>query len=478
MDDNSPSFGPYLSRLRQETGLERKELAQAMGTRRTGAGAAKSYSADAIRKWEADDNRPQDYATVVRLADALGLAKFSERRATLFWLAGEWIERAERLEGLPGANCRRLHGRTELFDAVEAHLRQSRTVQPVVLLAAFGGYGKTEFARYLSERLVATGDFRDAAWIGLKHEEFHATLGVISPIAPDFAPSRTEVLRRLMHRLSCRSEEELRARLGGEPLLVVLDNLETLPPAERETAVGDLHRLLGDGPSRAIVTSRFDLIPSYVHKPAFEGLSLAATGALLRDEAHHQPRAVELRSISAAIVKRIWELTRGMPLALHMVVGQSQHYGLAQVIATLERARAEGSDEAFYHFLCRRAWDELGDPARALLVFIATATRAPQTSAQLLDVTLFPGLRFDAPTLGRTLAELSRWFLLEPHQQPEWPEVAPDPAYDLHPVTRAFVLQGEIRERWQQTLDEARIRAAATRKHEELLARARVTEIT
>ncbi len=114
MDGDDTAFGPYLRRIREERGLDRKELAARAGVK---------Y--DTLAKWEQHESqpRPQNYATTVKLADALGLAQFSEERATLFWLAGEWIERAERLEGVPAARCRRLWGRTELIDEVEGFLQ-------------------------------------------------------------------------------------------------------------------------------------------------------------------------------------------------------------------------------------------------------------------------------------------------------------------------------------------------------------------
>ena len=458
MHGSEPDFGDYLKRLRQAVGLSRQELAKKL-----------TLSESTIAKWEQDETRPRprDYDTVVQLCDALGLAQLSERRAKLFWLAGKWIERVERLDGLPAPRCRKLWGRTELLDEVIGKL-QDPAAPRIVLLSAYGGYGKTELARYIAEKLVEAHVFLDAAWVSLKQEEFHFTLGKVSPVPLAFEPSRATIVRRLMHRFACRSEGELQTRLGTEALLLVIDNLETLPMGEREAVVSDVHRVIGTGPSRAIFTSRFDVTVPYVYKPPVAGLSLAASDALLRDEAHYFSGAAELRTAGPEAIRQIWELTAGAPLALHLVVGQSQRYELRQVLVNLREARAHGRCDDFYQFLHEQAWRELGIAAQTLLVFMSTATRAPQTSLQLLGVSASAEVTFDEQTLHEALGELTRWFLVERTEPGEMDRAR---AYGLHPLTRTFVLSQEMRGRWEAELHltETSLREAATRKHQEIL---------
>lgn len=448
------TFGDYLRQVRSTLGLSRKDA-----VRRAGIAYWR------FAKWESNDNRPSDYDTVVKLCDGLGLAPLSEERRTLFWLAGEWIERVEQKEGVPAPRCRKLWGRTELIDEVVGCF-QRQDGPRIVLLAAFGGYGKTELARYVAEKQSTVPAFVDVAWVSLKREEFQYTLGTVTVVPPTFELSLAGIVRVLTHRLSCQSEGKVRSRLAQEAILVVIDNLETLLPVDREAVISYVHGLIGNGPSRAMVTSRFDLTAPYLYKPPFPGLSLSASIDLLRDEARHLPRSLQLRNASRETLERIWTLTNGMPLALHMVVGQSQHYELEQVITTLEAARARGSDEAFYSFLCQQAWQELSPHAQALLVFMAVATRAPQTSLQLLGTSPRAGVHFDAATLPRALAELSLWFLVE---RVETPGYERELAYDLHPLTRGFVLKPETRSQWEHTLHEEDLIATARRKHEEIL---------
>jgi hypothetical protein len=334
------------------------------------------------------------------------------------------------------------------------------------MIAQGPGYGKTEFARYIAEQSIKFGIFVDCAWLSFKREEFEFTLGKIRLLEASLEPSLQSMERRLMYRLSCRGRSELKSRLRSEPILIVVDNLESLPVEDRERAVNLVHDLIGGGKSRAIFTSRFDVTVPYVYKPPFGGLSSPATMNLLREEAaRFYPRAQQLRSASEEELMEIWKLTNGMALALHMVVAQAQHYELDRVIKNLKEARASGPDEDFYTFLYYQAWREISKKARALLVYMGTATQAPQTSLQLLGISPAAGFTFDEVTLHEALAELSRWFLIERVK----PIGVSYIAYDLHSLTRSFLLNPEIREKWEKKIKVEEMFREATRKHKEIL---------
>jgi tetratricopeptide (TPR) repeat protein len=270
-----------------------------------------------------------------------------------------------------------------------------------------------------------------------------------------------------MYRLMCQSLEEAKSRLQNEPVLIVIDNVEALPSDERVTLLSEIHQLLRDGPSRAIIASRFDLIAPYTYKTAFPGLTLQATIMLLREEAALRlPKSFELANASTDQLRKIWKMSRGMPLALHLVIGQSEHYELSRIIAALEEARAQAPVEAFYTFLFKQAWQEIGRAARGLLVYLGVATLAPQTSQKLMGVILSEGLTLDETTLAGALAELLRWYLVERLDLGQSGRVV---AYELHPLTRFFVSNPEIRAKWEPEFDEASFHDEAFRKHQEIL---------
>jgi hypothetical protein len=367
-----------------------------------------------------------------------------------------------------------------------------------VLVQASGGYGKTEFARVVAEHLATRRVFHEVAWISLQREEFEFTYRRIQTVRVPIEASLDGMERVLIYRLACRSRDDLRGRLREEKTLLVLDNLETLGDAERGGAVAWVRDLLADGPSRAVITSRFGVVAPYAYSPRFRGLSASDAIELLRVEAGAAyPRATPLLRARRRDLLRIARLTDGMPLALHTVVGLCRHSDdLEHVLVTLTRAGNPTAGPDFFRFLYVQAWRELSRPAQALLVYLGTVAEAPQTRGQLLGIEVAPGTRFDRPRLDGALAELSRWFLVErimdEEDDPEEGEDergsadhddesadagtpgcasggAHETSYWLHPLTRAFVQSDEARAYWQTSFDEAAMRDAALRRHRLLL---------
>jgi transcriptional regulator with XRE-family HTH domain len=453
-DDKKREFGAYLKSLRESRGYKYKELA-----------TIAELKPDTYLKYEQGVNRPAHYETIEKISDSLGLPKFSEERTRLFWLAGEWVEHKAALEGLPGARCHKLWGRTELIDDVISVL-QNPSGAHIIALTAYGGYGKTEVARNISLFLVKGKVFTEVIWLSLKQVELDFTTADIQPITSPLDPTLKSVIRRLVFQLTCRTEEEAKGRLLTQPILVVVDNLESMNPNEREAFLRTLSDFIGDGPSRAIITSRFDVIAPYLYKPPFPGLDYYAARSLLLEEAlYHISKSAELANASPDQIRDIWKLTKGMPLALHLVIGQCDQYELHRVITNLEEAQAQGPDAAFYNFLFKQAWQELGKEARGLLVYLGTATQTSQTRLQLLGISPVEGSILDEEKLDQTLAELSRWYLVE---RVEPLKTRQRVSYDLHPLTRSFVRNSEIRKMWEVEFDEERMHQEATRKHQDI----------
>ncbi len=361
------------------------------------------------------------------------------------------------LGSLPAPRCRTLWGR-EGFIEDTCRMLTARNGARIVLLAALGGYGKTECARAIAERLVVEEHFRAVAWVDLN--------SVVE--SDDSAGSLNLVTRTILSRLACVTESDLRGQLQQEPTLIVLDGMESVDGATRGRVAERLHRWLGNGPSRALITSRVDIVAPYLERPAFPGLDVRASVSMLRSEAEISLQATQLRDAPVSDIERICELTAGMPLALHQVVGQSQHYELQQVIAHLESARMHGTSDQFYAYLCQPAWRELSRTAKALLVYLAVATRTPQTARQLHDVELADDIVFDPFTLADALAELTTWFLVQrvlSHGTDD------EPTYTLHPTTRGFVHSAEMRVQWaaELGLTERDLLDAATSRHVQII---------
>ena len=456
-EEDLEDFATRLIKVRIKQGMTRKEVAKVAEIKR-----------EAYYKYEQGVNRPGSYHIVERICDGMRLEKFSADRAALFWLAGEWIERVDRMEGFPGARCRKFYGYRTLMEQIIDQLQDPKGTH-MVLLKALGGYGKTELARRIATWLVdREKTFAYPVWVNLKKWEYEHTLGQIQSVYRPVKPVFLNVLSYLKNRLMCHTEAEAKSLLQQKPILIVIDNLESFPEMERGILLNTIHEWLGNGPSRAIITSRYQLIAPYLYQPNFTGLGLEITRSFLMEEALARlAPSSDLVHASEGQVKEIWEMTRGMPLALHLVVGQCSQYELKRVITNLREARAEGPDNGFYTFLFRQAWQEIGTAARGLLAFIGTTSLTPQTRLQLEGVNLKEGFALQGHNLDQALAELSRWYLVDMVQMPGGQSAKS--AYDLHPLVRFFVESSEIQAQWGAEFTEQKLHQEATRKHQEIL---------
>ncbi|MGF1537923.1 MAG: AAA family ATPase [Elainellaceae cyanobacterium] len=185
-----------------------------------------------------------------------------------------------------------------------------------------GGIGKTALAVRAAE-LVPAGRFQRIIFLSSKERELTADgqralgdfvlpsyLEMLNAIAreleqPDIAKSREDE----------RSEGVLRA-LRGADVLLVLDNLETLPKGDRDRLFAFLNRLPRG--CSAIVTSRrrADASASVVR---LDKLGPDAALALLNELAQNNPR---LASTTEPERRALYEETGGNPLLMRWVVGQ------------------------------------------------------------------------------------------------------------------------------------------------------------
>jgi tetratricopeptide (TPR) repeat protein len=185
-----------------------------------------------------------------------------------------------------------------------------------------GGMGKTALAIRAAE-LVPAGSFRRIIFLTSKERELTAdgerSLG-------DFVlPSYLEMLNAIARELEQpdltkspmeeRSETVLRA-LRGEDILLVLDNLETLPKDDRDRLFAFLNRLPRG--CSAIVTSRRRADTSAM-VVRLDKLDWPAARDLLDDLAPNNPR---LANTSEAERRALYDETGGSPLLMRWVVGQ------------------------------------------------------------------------------------------------------------------------------------------------------------
>jgi tetratricopeptide (TPR) repeat protein len=318
-------------------------------------GVAKNVAANALAK------RGKPGATEVELQGDATLLLADD-------LAGG--ERPPRVEdgmplkgALPGAAF--FAGRDHEFTEVAATLRD--TEQVAYGLWGIGGIGKTALALELARRTawrypggIAWGDARDIAPPTLAGMLQHA-LAELEPAST--APDAASGLLRLMKEA---------------PILVVLDNLETLPPDDHPALARFLRKVPRNG-SRVLVTARSDL-KDFDDVPGTRSRTLT-TGLDDYSGAHHAFHYARLKDVKAlgdeyprvaegrvegkcALVSR---RLSGHPRMIELAVGIARH-GWEELEKSLKTL--SGDLEEQLGTLLKTGLDLVGPEGQALLAFL------------------------------------------------------------------------------------------------------------
>jgi hypothetical protein len=346
------------------------------------------------------------------------------------------------LLNLPPRRYTHLVGREKQIDEILARLRSvGPLAQTVVAITGLGGIGKTALAYEVSQRLLLEGRF----WESAKSLEFIGTKIVPrgSPASISFPSLLASIARQLDHEewlaLSLSDlQKRVRYALQTSSYLVVVDNLETVQ--DYETLALELHSILGssqaDKPSKALLTSRERLVDnSYVYDHYIEGLSEPDSRDFLRQEAENRG-AQGLLHTGERLLKRVYTITRGMPLALQLVVSQYL-VGIA-LDSELDRLQ-EAKEEQLYEFIYMDLWFKLSIPAQKVMVAVAAFTSSAARSM------LQPVSRTTEDEFESALTELVRMSLVEPSVHP----LSSERRYSIHPVTRWFI-NAPLRSLWER----------------------------
>lgn len=338
---------------------------------------------------------------------------------------------------LPGKSYRELVGRDMLVGDVMAALRDPAG-KWIVALDGMGGIGKTALAREVADRCLAERLFRIVVWEQAPRQQLSNREQAQGTGMLTYETVLDSIARHLgaldVPRLRGGEKEvRVRALLQAEPVLVVLDNLETAKEPQNEIA-HKLRPLLD--PSKALLTSR--------HR--FEGdlfaihlTGLDEDGALhfLRQEA--EEKGIErVAKAKVTELKEITQSTGGSPLALKLVVGQIGYLPLGSVLDQLREVRLpeRDSDEddyiRFYKGIFFPSWRLLSDNGKKLL--ISMAHFAPGVGGTFEAVRATSDLADDV--LNRSIRELWRLSFIEIGESTSLKQVR----YYLHALTQYFVL--------------------------------------
>lgn len=354
--------------------------------------------------------------------------------AALLWQEERDVQLSQQsrlLQRLPAPTYTRLFGIDSHCDALAEHIR--RPGPPWLLsIEAIGGTGKTALADALSRHLIRNNHIRDFAWATARQTGLNLAGHIQREERPALTvPELVEVLAGQLladapdvHLLSlAEKQERLATRLREQPHLLVIDNLET------HTDVSALLAVLRSwaNPTKILLTTRHSLLAEAdVHRHRLTELGQDDALALLRHEAS-QRNLADVAQAEDPELTPIFERVGGNPLALRLVVGQLHVHGLEDVLADLRSAHSSAVANLYAH-IYRRAWDDLNDTERTLLLAMPLV---PEEGQPLEEIGQICGLPPDA--LRDSLTRLVDRNLID--AQGGWHSRR----YAIHSLTRSFL---------------------------------------
>jgi hypothetical protein len=327
-------------------------------------------------------------------------------------------------------------GRTAELEKVLAALDEPDRYR-LVAVYGMGGIGKTALARETVELSLQRGQFHQAVWVSAKPEKL-AGVGVERLPDSDLTfDSLLDDIARQCHlpppdqRSLTNKVHQIQGLLAARPVLIVLDNLETVP--EYETLVSQVGDLLR-GQSKLLLTSRHAVKHSHVYAIPLDGLAEAESLRFQQEESRSGGVDVLAEAPNEALIK-IHRVTGGAPLAMKLVVGQLRRQPLEAVLDSLKAASAHGQHYEFYRFVFKYSWDLLSPEAKRILVSMATFDpTSGGTVHMMLQVS-----RVAEAAFYPALDDLVTMSLVD------YGGAFGQPRYNLHPLTHTFVMSDIVK---------------------------------
>ncbi len=333
------------------------------------------------------------------------------------------------LPPLPPKSYGRFIGRNMSMSRMINYLKEPNR-KSIIAVIGVGGIGKTALVREVAERCLQENFFNHVAWVNFgidqvinesinksdeSHFHFNDLLNIIGSQChrPDIISMSLNEKQVVVTNL-----------LAKNRLLIVIDNLETVPHSEE--LVATVSGFMGQ--SKLIISSR--------HQIKNEGVLTLGLSEFPKDEGliflleNSKERGLEVvTKASHSQLIEIYQMTGGVPLAMKLIIGQMSHQPMEAVFIALRQAAFKGHDYQFYHFVYSRSWEFLDMDARKLLV--AMSVFPAGTGGAVVDVQAISQLEPSA--FWPAMDQLVNLSLVDKT------ELSDQERYTLHPLTQYFI---------------------------------------
>lgn len=338
---------------------------------------------------------------------------------------------------LPQKTYHHLVGRTEEQTTLLNALREPDSKR-VVLIVGMGGIGKTALARELAEQCQAEKRFTHVVWSSAKTEHFVGGRTIEQgAIAFDLDVVLSDIGRQCdrvdIAKMPIDQKKTAVAHLlSTTPILIVLDNLETVP--NYDDLIQQLTEMLGQ--SKLLITSRHEISYDQAFVFKLHGFSEEDGVAFIKTEGRER----NITAVADAPFKTLLEIhetTGGAPLAIKLVVGQLSRHPMAVVLDALRQVSASNQDYAFYRFVYWHSWNLLDDNGKMALVDMSVFP--PMIGGATVDVEAVSQL--DTNSFWSAISQLVTMSLVDKLG------MAGQERYALHALTHYFIL-ADITKEW------------------------------
>ena len=256
----------------------------------------------------------------------------------------------------------------------------------LIALYGLGGIGKTALARQAADICLQEGWVQQVIWISAKTEKFEGVGVEKLPVSELTFDSLLDEMGRqcLLPDFAKSSPAEklqaIQALLAVRPVLIILDNLETVK--DYESLVSRVNDLLR-GQSKVLITSRHEIKHTNVYALSLSGLNQDDSVTFLQEEGRSRGLTLLDEAATEALVE-IYKATGGAPLAMKLVVGQLRLQPLELVLNNLKTVSLQGQDYEFYRFVFKHSWDLLSLEAKRILVSMSVFDPATGGAVQMV----------------------------------------------------------------------------------------------